>query len=376
MISVLAVLLSTGNAEAACEHYVRKASKLSGKKLVQTFKLLQKCDKSVAEDNFIEFLKRAKDPDTLVALSATAIVGEVSKPVWKMPNKIPDYNQRKEIVQRIGAKCKEDKKFVSFVQGAYYTLGDNDYTYWGDAYLTCESAELDTWLIETVENPPEKTFDDKYNTLMGAFVKKNNEKALPHLEKAAIKAAKNGPYNDILTQLESSVEPSSIGGSITPENQQALANALMNIAKEVKDPLKSREVADKLAGSGSEAQAAELLKTIFPNRYKNGKFTYGVAAIETADCDGTKTAVIHYSEVTDPGKRWFIVNEVEKTLRANKAKLKKCKSIDSTWPISITPEPVASAKDISKWVEEISAQYKKNEYGKVSKKKEKKINLD
>ena len=76
---------------------------------------------------------------------------------------------------------------------------------------------------------------------------------------------------------------------------------MVEVAKQV-GPERAKEVAERLANAGSEATAAGLLISIYPDRHNNGVFTYGAAAIELADCDGTKSAVLHVTEEIQPGR--------------------------------------------------------------------------
>ena len=76
-MTILAFLASTflSTAEAAsCGSYVNQAASQQGAGLVRTFAKLAKCDKAMAEDNFLgAFVPRATDVDTMVQLTETAI---------------------------------------------------------------------------------------------------------------------------------------------------------------------------------------------------------------------------------------------------------------------------------------------------------------
>ena len=84
----LALLFSSfiSTAEAGrCTTYVNQAASQKGATLVRTFSRLAKCDKNMAEDNFLgAFVPRATDLDTLVQLSETAIQAGVFNSTWKM----------------------------------------------------------------------------------------------------------------------------------------------------------------------------------------------------------------------------------------------------------------------------------------------------
>ena len=136
----------------------------------------------MASDTFTEFMKRSTSVEDLSALSNEAIAGDVWTPVGKMPNKIisskiPNkYDVSSKVTDKIGTMCGSNAKIIGFLQSSFITLGDNDFAYWKGAYINCKSADLDKWMIEKVENPPQRTFAKKYNDLVTSYVKKHKEK--------------------------------------------------------------------------------------------------------------------------------------------------------------------------------------------------------
>ena len=132
------------------------------------------------------------------------------------------------------------------------------------------------------------------------------------------------------------------------------------------------------AGAGRlYAHELELLGLLLrPDRVSaTGGFAYGAASIERADCDGTKTAVIHLARVEESGKRWIILDDVRGPMQAVKPKLTKCAAEGSEWGLSATSEPVASGKDIDSWADAVVKQWSYKGYD-VSVRKEKTVVLD
>ena len=145
-------------------------------------------------------------------------------------------------------------------------------------------------------------------------------------------------------------------------------------SKEV-GPERAKAVADRLANAGAEAAAAQLLPFIYTDRMQGGSFLYGAVSIETGDCKGKKTAVLHVAQVIEPGKRWIIHNELEEPLRAVKARLAKCTAEEGDWPVATTREPIKGGKDIDSWIADLVKQWEGKGY-EVEVKDEKEIRLD
>jgi hypothetical protein len=217
-------------------------------------------------------------------------------------------------------------------------------------------------------------FDDKYNALLSVVGTRQGPEALTVYAKAAIKAADSGPFDAILMQMEAAVQPG-IGEPIVPENKARLEAALVEIASNVSKE-KARSVADRLANAGATTAAAGLLPKVYPDLVdESGGFLYGAASVERADCDGTKSVVLHVARVEEPGKRWIILNDVRAPLQSVKPRLSKCTSEGSEWGVSTTPEPVANSKAVDAWTDTLEAQWEGKGYD-VSVRKEKTISLD
>ena len=341
-------------APAACNAsaLAAKANTAKGPDLVQAFHDLVACDPKQAEGGFDNFMKSSGDADTLVALTLAAIDAKIFTPVWAMTDKIKDYSQRSTVVEAVGEGCTDHPQVVTFVEGAYYGLRDVQFGQWADVIAQCSSPDLQKWTEGIVVAPPKASYDEKYNAIVGAFVKNRHTDALPMLVTAATAAAKNGgPFSSIVDKMDGTIDGGDLGAAPSADDTKKLNKALVDVANAV-GPEQAATVGDKLNSSGDTADAASLLGHVYADKkQKDGKLLYGVASIEVCD----KDAVIHYASVTDPMKRWSIVQDVEPLARAFKPKL-KCTSTDP-WPVAETNGPVMSSADISKWVDTLVKQY-------------------
>lgn len=373
MWMILAAVLGSAPAEAACSSQVRRAASSSGAALAANFTALARCSTDEAEAQFDSLLPRAKSDKDLVALSMAAIESDVWTPVWRvLSHDALTYDMRDRVAQQIGLNCTKNAKIVAFFKGAYFGLRDLEFQQWDDGMVACTDSDWEAWLKKTVEAPPSSLFDEKYNALLGILTSKMGPDSLPTLVNAAIKGADNGPFNAILMAMESSVQPG-IGEPKSPENQAKLESSLVKTASAV-NQTKARDVADRLANAGANESAASLLATVYPDRSDEGMYTYGAAAIERAQCNGVKSVVIHTAKVIEPGKRWIILNDAREFMRALKPRLGKCEAEGSEWGVSTTPEPISSSKDMDAWVDGLEKQWADKGYD-VSIRKEKSVEL-
>jgi hypothetical protein len=347
-IAGLIALSSATVAEAKCESLVRNGSRHTGARLIQTYKSLIRCDQQQAQDAYNTFMQQAGGGGTesLSDLAMVAIEHQIWNPVWEMIGKISDYNARDEVAAVIGEKCTDHESVVNFLQGAYFGLRDLDFKQWDDALITCNAPAFEEWLIRSVENPPAKQYDEKWDTLASVLVKRKKVDALGHLSTAAIAAAaNNGPYDTILTHMADAID-APFGQEASEAEKTALQSALVEVAKQV-DPHRARAVAGQLSDAGFEDQAANLLPTIYPDRVSDsGGFTYAAASVEAATCkDGEKKAIVHLAIVKDPGTRFDVFDEVTEPLRGSKARLKKCTVDVEPWPIWVSEAPLIRSGD-------------------------------
>ena len=117
-------------------------------------------------------------------------------------------------------------------EGCYFGLRDLEFQQWDDALVACQDAGWGDWLTQQAQTPPSSMFDDKYNALLSVVGTRLKADALPVFTKAAIKAADNGPFDAILMQMESAVQPG-IGEPIKPEDKARLESSLVEIASNV-----------------------------------------------------------------------------------------------------------------------------------------------
>jgi len=372
------VLLAIGlfgfsaRAEAKCETLLTGLSGMEGDALVSQYKKVVACDSKVANQAFSQFMVAAQDAEALVSLSLVAIDADIWNPVWGMINKLTSYEARDVVSQRVGLNCVNHPKVVGFLQGAYFGLRDIEFAQWDDALVSCQSQEMTDWLIQQVEAPPAKLYDEKWSALADALVRRDHADALPHLAKGALVAAKKGgPFESILMKMEASVAPD-LGDTMSPEDRAELEGALVGLARQLSADM-ARSIADRLANSGSDGKAAELLSVVYPDKKKGGFYLYGGASVEAGECNGQKQAVVHFAQVQEPGKRWIIMPAVEAPIRAVKPKLTKCETAQP-WPVLVSPEPLPNGAAVSTWVQDIAKEWQAKGY-EVKTKEEKAISL-
>ncbi len=193
MVTFLVLALSRPALSATCDTQLKAATNAPKEKLSVAYRDLARCDPALAEKTFPSLITKADDSDSLSELFLAAVDTDAWNGVWTTISKISDYTARDVVAQDIGEKCVEDPKVVQFLQGGYFGLKDVEFKQWDDAFVACQSPKLDEWILKQVEAPPKGSFDEKYDTLLAVYGKKQRANALPHLAAAAIKASEGGP---------------------------------------------------------------------------------------------------------------------------------------------------------------------------------------
>lgn len=375
MLTTALLLFALPNAHAGtCDAQLGKIAGLTAETVAAGFKDIVGCDRKVAEANFNRYLEKATDSDALLALMLTAVDGDVWNPAWGALSKISSYDARDEVATSVGGACVDHPKVVSFLQGAYFGLRDVDFSQWDDSFAACSDEKLWTWVEQQVANVPPKQFDEKYGKIVGIYTKHRRGDALPVLQAAAIKAAGNGgPFDDLLSRMSDAVQPE-LGRDMSAEDQQKLADAMVGVAQKVPAE-RAKSIASTLANAGAEGPAASLLPTLYPDRVQSGGgFLYAVGTIEAGTCGGKKTAVLHYTSASEPGKRYSILGDLEPLMRAAKPKLGKDCTVESPWPVMHSPEPIKAAGEAEAWSDSIAKEWASKGYD-VKTQKEKAVAL-
>ncbi len=346
-------LFATLAVAGTCDGLLAKLEDTPRDKLPALFEEVVACSPRAAEKSFKDFVRASGDVPSLVDLSLKAIELEQYQPVWDMLEQITDYRVREEVAHRVGALCQDQVGVLPFLQGGYFAANERAFGMWAEAFTTCPSEGLTAWMLEKVGDPPARTYDDRYNSLLDALVARLGEKALTPLERAAVAASqRGGPFLSILEKMHDAVRPPTIGTPLDATMKRRLAEAYLRVGTGGVRPEQAAAVADRLYQQGFKEEAASLLKVVYGDRVQtDGRLLYGLASVE--HCGGQ--AVVHVAAVYEPSKRWTIQPEVDEPARAFKRRL-KCET-DGPWPVFVTRSPVATLADVEAHGDEVAKRY-------------------
>lgn len=340
---------STAASAATCDKVLKPLDAARGDAVAKAYGAVLACDKAVAAEALPAAVKHSEDVDSVAGVATVAIGGGLDDAMYGLLEMIPDYGAREEVARAIGRKCTEDPKVDAFLVSLHDALKDRGFVGWAGALRACGSDAVLTKLEQATGEPPARSFDDKYATVVDLYASKRKAEALPALEKAAVAAAGNdGPFAVIIDAMVKAVTPEGIGGKPTDADKAALVAALGRLGGSVPAEGVSK-VANALVTVGAPDAAGKLLPKLYPDRVQpGGVFLYGVASVETCDED----AVVHWAVVEDPATRWSIQEDVEGATKAFKARL-KCDA--PKWTLQLTPEPVKAAGDVETWAETVAS---------------------
>ncbi|HHO53772.1 MAG TPA: hypothetical protein ENK18_23590 [Deltaproteobacteria bacterium] len=331
-------------AAGACERQLRALERSEGMATAEAYRAVAACDPSQAVPQLQVALKRAKDIDSIAALSIAAIEAEVIEPVHALIEEMADYDQREAVVRAIGAGC-GDPAVLAFVRDLHDSLKGQAFVSWGPALGACPAPEIDADLEALAKSPPAQSFDNKYGEVVRLYGERHGADALPLLQGAAVAAASSGPFTVVLDAMVKAVTPPGFGSRPEGADLEALVSALLGAAAQVEADQAGR-IADILVNLEQEEAAATLLPQLHAGKeMSGGGFRYGVAAIEACG----DAAVVHWALVEDPQSRWSILEAVDGPARSFRPKIKGCDS--DSWEILVTPAPVADTDEIEAWLE-------------------------
>jgi len=355
----IAALLTPNVSEAACERFVRAATHYDGNRVAVAFQDLVACSEDEAAANFDRFMEQAgsSGSEALTTLAMAAINQQIWNPVWEMIGKISDYAARDDIAAMIGEKCTENEQIFPFLQGAYYGLRSREFSQWDDALETCTSDQFNAWMMSLVEAPPSTTYDEKWSTVVRAYISQHGENALGPLTTAAIAASANGgPFEAILGYMNDTVAPS-FGGSMTAEQTETLQTALSTVASQV-TPEHGRLVANRLADSGATAAAAALLPAIYPDLVQDdGGFLYAGASIEAGTCGDEQKAVIHFFTIEDSGANYAVAGLFDEEARAFRSRIGRRCEAETPWPVWASATPISNEGEVEDAIEPLVTEW-------------------
>ncbi|MCA9566852.1 MAG: hypothetical protein KC656_03380 [Myxococcales bacterium] len=336
-----------------CDAKVASIEGTPREKLTTLYAEVVDCDPRAADSSFKAFVRASGDVDTLVDLSLKAIELEQYQPVWDMLEQLTDREARRKVAERVGGLCQDQVGVLPFLQGGYFAANERAFAMWSQAYDTCSSEALTDWMREKISDPPTRTYDDRYNSLLDAFVGRLGEKALGPLERAAVAASeRGGPFTSILEKMLEAVRPPGIGAELSDDRKRMLADAYVRVGTGGVRPEQAAAVADRLYQQGFKDRAASLLKVVYGDRVQaDGRLLYGVASVE--HCGGE--AVVHLTSVYEPSRRWTIQPEIDAPVRAFKKRL-KCET-SAPWDVHVTRSPVANVAEVAAHGEEIARIY-------------------
>lgn len=337
----------------SCDTLTAKIPDTPREKLTELYAEVVECSPKVAERSFKDFVRQSGDVGTLVDVALKAIQLEQYPAAWDMLEQLTDYQAREAVAQRVGALCQDQVGVLPFLQGGYIAANDRAFGMWSEAFATCPSDALTQWLLEKVSDPPARTYDDKYSSLLDALIDRLGDKALTPMERAAIASSqRGGPFTTVLEKMRESVQPADISKSLSDEDKRRLAEAYLRVGTGGVRPEQAANVADRLYQQGYHQQAASLLKVVYGDRVQSdGTLRYGVAVVE--HCGGQ--AYVHVASVFEPSRRWNIQPDVDPLARSFKQRL-KCDT-DEPWPVVVTRSPVATEADVAGHGDEIAKQW-------------------
>ena len=266
--------------------------------------------------------------------------------------------QRNELaptIKWLGQQCEGNSAVPAFFLNAHDSLGER---FWSERWYVglsdCRDPGVQKVLADAVGqglNPRDPT---RFFALLGLYARNLGANALPTLEEILPTV----PENQRRLVVEAWADAADVGSN--DGRDEAAAKAAIASLTQVREhiPASAADVLrNTLASLGDAAGAEAAVAVRWPDRLRDGRYHYLVAAQEAWTCSNGKSyATLHFGEVTDAATRWpdtladQIRGIVEGPWKLGKA-ARKCKAEEPYLEVVIVDEPVDKEFDANAWVD-------------------------
>ena len=266
---------------------------------------LAKCDLEAARKIAPKAMPRvlASDEGNEAALHALRAGAPESVDAW-LEKQEP--GGRTSAIDYLGAQCGSHEAVADFFVTSHAAKGEAFWTdRWYRGLADCRTPSVQALLSDILADPSltERGNRSRFFGILDVYARNLAAGALPELERLAMELEDNHERSLVVRAFADAAQVGTLGGSDTDVLPLAVA-ALERVAPHLPtDGIES--LRDTMMALDDPEAAGKTVQYRWPERLRDGRYTYVAYAIEDVTCKNGKTqANFHYGDITEAPVRW------------------------------------------------------------------------
>ena len=315
---------------------------------------LAKCDPERARKAANTYMQTMlSDEEAVPALVAAIKLGATEDVQRWLAAQEPDARSR--MINKVGNACTKVPEVGDFFAESYKVIGNRFWDErWHRGLAECRTPTVQALLKDALDSDAVgRTSGNRtqFSSVLEVYARNLGADALPTLEDY-LSTAKDDQEAALLVNTFSDASNVGSAEGVNPETSKRAIAIIENLAPQLAPRALERARATFKA-LGAETAARRLARHLYADRYVDGQYTYGVAAVELITCkNDQKRAVLHLGSITEPGEHWpdQVRDRFEEKIMSawnpnNAAKCKGTAKIDYRFSL----EPTAGAEGLNAW---------------------------
>jgi hypothetical protein len=214
--------------------------------------------------------------------------------------------ERTGAIDFLGEQCADHPPVAAFFVQSRDAKGE---TFWTDRWYRgladCRTPSIQALLTEIMAEPSlrERNNRSRFFGILDVYARNLGAEAIPELERLVTELADRRERTLVVRAYADAAQVGTLGGSDLAVLPVAIAS-LERVAPHLPtDGIES--LRDTLMALDAPEVAGAMVRYRWPDRLRNGRYTYVAYAIESVTCKNGKTqAIFHYGDIQEAPTRW------------------------------------------------------------------------
>jgi hypothetical protein len=281
----------------------RKIADAAPREAPALYSALLACDvRAAAEVAPQTFPKLIPSQDTYDAAIASIQAG-ITKPVQDWIGSLMT-DERAETLASFGAHCQGNPSVVAFFVDSRTALGDRFWLdRWHRGLVECREPEIQDLLKAAFQEETVQRDSSRFGSVLEVYSRNARRAAIPVL-KMLVPGAREGNQLHLISAFADAAGVGSLEGTDAEASKESVA-AIQELAPKLSAKV-LEQARTTLEALGDQGASDRLVAVRYADRLQpDGRFLWGVVAVETVLCKNDKTRIaIHWAPVYETGHHW------------------------------------------------------------------------